>query len=394
MKQRRARSKASGVSVHGCIFGMAVLLAALIAFVPHAGASEVAANEPSVSASSSQCLESDSGSLDIEGVKVRAGKEVRVPVRIQHAPNQVTAFGFEVTYPAQVMEFLSFEQGDLAGPSTAFAVTSVAPARLSVTGVSSEDAIPKGANGCLVWLNFKTKNDSQVQEIEPASLGNEPKGVGTEPASLGTEPASLGTEPASLGTKPASLGNEPKGVVQGVEQAVGQAVGQGVGIANPASVYCINNGGKLEIREDAEGNQYGVCLFSDGIECEEWAYFRGECNPMQKDQCYSLQLENLKDDLARFSASQGCLCLYNCQTEGDLNGDGNLTPEDALIAFRCYLKSGPCFDCADVNEDGSVTPGDALCIFESYLGKSSCLDHQPGAAPAPIKWRESGKARI
>lgn len=47
-------------------------------------------------------------------------------------------------------------------------------------------------------------------------------------------------------------------------------------IANPASVNCINNGGKLSLVEKPEG-QVGICTFSDGIVCEEWAYFRGEC---------------------------------------------------------------------------------------------------------------------
>jgi putative hemolysin len=48
---------------------------------------------------------------------------------------------------------------------------------------------------------------------------------------------------------------------------------------NPASVYCEENGGTLEIRKDAEGNEYGYCFFPDGSECDEWAYYRGECNP-------------------------------------------------------------------------------------------------------------------
>jgi putative hemolysin len=50
------------------------------------------------------------------------------------------------------------------------------------------------------------------------------------------------------------------------------------GLANPASVFCEENGGTLEIREEAEG-QVGVCVFPDGSECEEWAYYRGECAP-------------------------------------------------------------------------------------------------------------------
>lgn len=51
------------------------------------------------------------------------------------------------------------------------------------------------------------------------------------------------------------------------------------GLPNPASVYCEENGGTLEIREDQTGGQVGYCLFEDGTECEEWAYYRGECQP-------------------------------------------------------------------------------------------------------------------
>lgn len=54
---------------------------------------------------------------------------------------------------------------------------------------------------------------------------------------------------------------------------------QSIGLANPASVYCEEQGGTLEIRSDADGGQYGVCIFADGSECEEWAHFRGECQP-------------------------------------------------------------------------------------------------------------------
>ena len=53
----------------------------------------------------------------------------------------------------------------------------------------------------------------------------------------------------------------------------------GTGLANPASVYCEEQGGTLELREDSDGGVYGVCIFPDGSECEEWAYFNGECRP-------------------------------------------------------------------------------------------------------------------
>ena len=47
-----------------------------------------------------------------------------------------------------------------------------------------------------------------------------------------------------------------------------------VGMANPASVYCVQQGGKSEIRKNQDGSEYGMCILPDGKEVEEWAYFR------------------------------------------------------------------------------------------------------------------------
>lgn len=50
-------------------------------------------------------------------------------------------------------------------------------------------------------------------------------------------------------------------------------------LPNPASVFCEKNGGKVDMRQDAAGGVAGICVFKDGSECDEWAYFRGECKP-------------------------------------------------------------------------------------------------------------------
>jgi len=50
-----------------------------------------------------------------------------------------------------------------------------------------------------------------------------------------------------------------------------------VGLANPASTHCADVGGKLTIKTNADGGQYGICYFEDNRQCEEWALFRGEC---------------------------------------------------------------------------------------------------------------------
>jgi len=52
------------------------------------------------------------------------------------------------------------------------------------------------------------------------------------------------------------------------------------GLANPASVNCGKVGGKTEIKKDAQGNEYGMCTFTNGTTCDEWALFRNEgCKP-------------------------------------------------------------------------------------------------------------------
>ena len=61
-------------------------------------------------------------------------------------------------------------------------------------------------------------------------------------------------------------------------QQEGQQTGQNAGLANPASVNCLNKGGTEETRTDNTGGQYGVCKFSNGSECDSWKFFRGECS--------------------------------------------------------------------------------------------------------------------
>ena len=53
------------------------------------------------------------------------------------------------------------------------------------------------------------------------------------------------------------------------------------GMPNPASVYCEEHGGTLEIVTATDGSQSGLCHFPDGSACDEWAYYRGECGPAQ-----------------------------------------------------------------------------------------------------------------
>jgi Tol biopolymer transport system component/putative hemolysin len=55
------------------------------------------------------------------------------------------------------------------------------------------------------------------------------------------------------------------------------------GMPNPASQFCVEQGYQSEIRDESDG-QVGYCLFPDGSECEEWAFYRGECAPASEGQ--------------------------------------------------------------------------------------------------------------
>ncbi|BCG86467.1 hypothetical protein MesoLj113c_25770 [Mesorhizobium sp. 113-3-9] len=55
---------------------------------------------------------------------------------------------------------------------------------------------------------------------------------------------------------------------------VGAAATKPVGMANPASVHCGEIGGRLTMRKDKAGNEYGFCRLPNGRLCEEWALFR------------------------------------------------------------------------------------------------------------------------
>lgn len=48
-------------------------------------------------------------------------------------------------------------------------------------------------------------------------------------------------------------------------------------IANPASQNCVKQGGALAIQKRGDGGEYGVCMFEDNRQCEEWALLRGDC---------------------------------------------------------------------------------------------------------------------
>jgi putative hemolysin len=65
---------------------------------------------------------------------------------------------------------------------------------------------------------------------------------------------------------------------QSSQQQQTTSASSSAGLANPASVNCVQTlGGQLQIVDTAQG-QIGMCHLPDGRVCEEWALFRdGSC---------------------------------------------------------------------------------------------------------------------
>jgi uncharacterized protein len=86
-----------------------------------------------------------------------------------------------------------------------------------------------------------------------------------------------------------------------------------MGMPNPASVYCEEQGYQVEIRTAEDGSQSGVCVFPEG-ECDEWAFFRGECSPPAgmpnpasvycEEQGYQVEIRTAED------GSQSGVCVF------------------------------------------------------------------------------------
>ena len=100
------------------------------------------------------------------------------------------------------------------------------------------------------------------------------------------------------------------------------------GLANPASVYCEKSGYKLEIRTDENGGQYGVCIFRDGNECEEWKFYRGECGEKYRK-------EERKDGIK--CGWCGAVCAEYPLKDGQICPDVMPAP-----GYQCIEENGQC----------------------------------------------------
>ena len=97
-----------------------------------------------------------------------------------------------------------------------------------------------------------------------------------------------------------------------------------IGMPNPASAYCVDQGGKLDIHNEVDG-QVAYCHLPDGKVVEEWALYRSN-----QDICLS-RLHNRLSDLLAIT---------------DKRNDAAASLSHAVHFRKLYIISGICHDTA------------------------------------------------
>ena len=55
-------------------------------------------------------------------------------------------------------------------------------------------------------------------------------------------------------------------------------------LSNPATVYCLAQGGEFTMNKTLNGNMAGYCRLPNNVTCEIWAFYKGECPEGAKDE--------------------------------------------------------------------------------------------------------------
>ena len=109
---------------------------------------------------------------------------------------------------------------------------------------------------------------------------------------------------------------------------------QSSSLANPASENCINSGGTLSIKKNPNGGEYGVCTFSDNMQCEEWALFRGNCPKT------GVKVTGYDNQAQIFCAISGGKTTAVPDAACTLP-DGTICPVDSFYTGTCTPKTTP-----------------------------------------------------
>ena len=150
----------------------------------------------------------------------------------------------------------------------------------------------------------------------------------------------------------------------------------GLWMANPASVYCVEQGWESVIREDAEWNQYWICRFADWSEVDEWEYFRANTLSENNSELYS------EDDLAaaknaimnKISEWEVSIESFEVTYNGDEISANNLPYCQSLnpeVTECAVFTSSFHIPEQDVQMAGAFEPNSDIYGYDWYLGRAN-----------------------
>mmetsp|Transcript_29514 Transcript_29514/g.45657 ORF Transcript_29514/g.45657 Transcript_29514/m.45657 type:complete len:636 (-) Transcript_29514:621-2528(-) len=152
-----------------------------------------------------------------------------------------------------------------------------------------------------------------------------------------------------------------------------------IGMPNPASTGCVEKGGIDESLYEADGGEYGVCLFNDGTACDSWGLERGEC------------AEGTTPVFSTFCADSGGEISEEDVDWGASEGNPPATYEVCTVnGFQCAANDYYTTGCADftvpsptpgTDSTGAATEtiGEAMSATKVPIGESAQIECQSGS---------------
>ena len=135
-------------------------------------------------------------------------------------------------------------------------------------------------------------------------------------------------------------------------------------LANPASENCMAAGGKWSIENRAGGGQFGICLFEDNRQCEEWAMLRGDC-PVG-----GVKITGYVTDAGRYCAiSGGTYAITGSSGTSDEQGTCTLNDGTQCDAWDFY--NATCAPRAAAPDAATIQP----LVVEVCNGQAQAMAH-------------------
>ncbi|MFO7710664.1 MAG: DUF333 domain-containing protein [Candidatus Woesearchaeota archaeon] len=167
-------------------------------------------------------------------------------------------------------------------------------------------------------------------------------------------------------------------------------------LPNPASEYCIEQGGSLDIR-DTEDGQVGICILPDGTECEEWAYMNDECPISSFDEC--VQAGNpVMESYPRQCEANGEVFVENLSFEERCENlyEGEWLDEhqecEGISENQCQELGGSFDDCASAcRHDPDAEICTKQCVFVCEVGSGTNETESDNTSNAELCRENDGK---